>query len=400
MIFQALFFFSLHLLSVNSANAQACSKVSKPVKYTMRSGDDFFSLLKTFNLEPVIGAGGSLERLQQANNLIDQTTTQTGSEILIPFNCEEQLLGWRLIDRGEDRLITTEKLLKTSPNQAVSAEPIKPETKTKEILDNAMPTDDSVDLDTIKETNTDISEALRYRMICNGEWTGTECITRYSAIFAIGGAWYNRYNGVDRTTGGEGTLLTKANPQFGLGWTNYWNKNLRTDLSFSVANSNMLDDVRGLTIDQAKKSLNYINAQLRYEIGKWGVKAGISQRERLFYRFDDVYYQLPFGGGVEVNAVPVLDLSAGLTYMLHQTGKFRFDGDLTFVSMQSTSTSGYKITPGTGLEIAAIVTHDRIREYIFGAIKYETSQQDTDILQQRATELGFNFGYAWKLKDW
>jgi hypothetical protein len=86
--------------------------------------------------------------------------------------------------------------------------------------------------------------------------------------------------------------------------------------------------------------------------------------------------------------------------MLHQTGKFRFDGDLTFVSMQSTSTSGYKITPGTGLEIAAIVTHDRIREYIFGAIKYETSQQDTDILQQRATELGFNFGYAWKLKDW
>jgi hypothetical protein len=46
------------------------------------------------------------------------------------------------------------------------------------------------------------------------------------------------------------------------------------------------------------------------------------------------------------------------------------------------------------------VTHDRVKEYIFGTMKYELSQQDTDILSQKAAELGFKFGYAWKLKDW
>ena len=388
-------------MSFGAANAQVCSKLSKPVKYTVQSGDDFFNLLKLFNLEPVIGDGGSLDRLQRTNNLIDQNTAQAGTEVLMPFTCEEQLLGWRLIDRGEYRLITSEKLLKTATTgQGVKTEPIGPDGKTKDILDKAMPSDETVDLDTVNDNNTDISEALRYRMICDGEWTGTECITRYSAIYAVGGAWYNRYNGVDRTTGGEGTLLTKANPQVGFGWTNYWNKNFRTDFAFSIASSNMHDDVRGLTIDQAKKTLNSLNAQARYEIGRWGVKAGISQRERLFYRFDDVYYILPFGGGVEVNAVPVMDLNAGLTYMLHQTGKFRFDSEINFVSMQATSTTGYNVTPGTAMEISASVTHDRVREYIFGAIRYETSQQDTDILQQKAVELGFNFGYAWKLKDW
>ena len=395
-----LVFATLQIIFMQVAYAEVCTKVAKPVKYSIRSGEDFYSILKNFGLDPVIGAGGSLERLQEINKLVDQSTVETGTEVLIPFTCEEQLVGWRIIDKGQYRLITSEKMDKSSISTGkVKTENIGPDNTTTDILNKAMPGDD-VDLDSVNDNNTDVSDALRYRMICEGEWTGTECITRFSSLFVTGGAWYNRYDGVDRTTGGAGTLLSKLNPEVGFGWSNYWNANFRTDFSLSIISNEIHPEVRERPIEQSKKTLNTLNAQVRYELGRWGVKAGLTQRERLFYRFADTQFLCINDCGVVVNAVPVLDIHAGLAYMVHQKGKFRIDADVTFVSMQSTSTSGYNVTPGTGLEFGATVTHDRVREYIFGTMKYETSQQDTDILAQKAAELGFKFGYAWKLKDW
>jgi hypothetical protein len=390
----------MQLIFLQQTHAEVCSKIAKPVKYSIRSGEDFYSILKNFGLDPVIGAGGSLDRLQTINKLVDQTSVEAGTEILIPFTCEEQLVGWRVIDKGPYRLITSEKIDKsTVPSGKVKTENIGPDDKTADILNKAMPGDD-VDLDNVGDNTADVSEALRYRMICDGEWTGTECITRYSTLYVTGGAWYNRYDGVDRTTGGAGTLLSKLNPEVGFGWSNYWSESFRTDFSFSIINNEIHPEVRERPIEQSKKTLNTLNAHARYEVGRWGVKAGITQRERLFYRFADIQFVCINDCGVVVNAVPVLDLHAGLAYMIHQKGKFRFDGELNFVSMQSTNTSGYEVTPGTALEVGATVSHDRVKEYIFGTMKYEMSQQDTTILAQKAAELGFKFGYAWKLKDW
>ena len=47
------------------------------------------------------------------NKLQNQNSIEAGTEILIPFKCEEQLVGWRVIDKGEYRLITSEKIEKT-----------------------------------------------------------------------------------------------------------------------------------------------------------------------------------------------------------------------------------------------------------------------------------------------
>lgn len=381
--------------------AEICTPVVKPVKYTIKSGEDFYSILKNFALDPVIGSGGSLERLQLINKMKDQNSVEAGTEIVIPFKCEEQLLGWRIIDKGAYRLITAEKIEKPDPTGGkVRRESIGPDGKTTNILNKAMPGDEEVDLDKVDDQNTDVSEALRYRMICDGEWTGTECITRYSALFVTGGAWYNRYDGVDRETRGTGTLLSKLNPEIGFGWTNYWSGNFRTDLGFSIINNDIQPEVREVPIEQGKKTINTLTAEVRYETGRYGVKAGISQRERLFYRFLQDNFFVQGDGGVVVNAVPVMDIHVGASYMIHAAGKFRVDGEASFVSMQGTNTSGYAVKPGSALEVALTVTHDRVKEYIFGTIKYESSQQDTDILLQKASELGFRFGYAWKLKDW
>ncbi len=393
-------FFGLQFFLMQNINAQVCTKVTKPVKYTIQSGDDFFSILKNFQLDPVMGAGGSLEQLQTINKLQGQTSVETGTEILIPFKCEEQIIGWRVIDRGQYRLITATRIETTSNVGKVKSENTGPDSKTKDILDKAMPGETTVDLDDVKGDNTDVSDALRYRMICEGEWTGTECITRYSALYATGSAWFNRYDGVDRTTGGTGVLLSKMNPEIGFGWTNYWNNSLRTDLNFTTLNNDIQPEVREVPIEQGKKVLNSFTADVRWETGKWGVKAGISQKDRLFYRFNPDNIFIPDDGGVVVNAVPVLDIHAGVSYMVKQMGKFRVDAELNLLSMTATKTSGYVVQPGTAYELAATVMHDRIREYLFGTVSYESSQQNTDILLQKATELGFKFGYAWKLKDW
>ncbi len=395
------FLFVQLILLQNLNAAEICTNVLKPVKYAMRSGDDFYSILKNFNLDPVIGEGGSLERLQVINKMVNQTSVESGTEILLPFKCEEQIVGWRVIDKGEYRIITSEKIEKIDPNaNKVKTENIGPDGKTTDILNKAMPGLNDVDLDKVDDQNTDVSEALRYRMICDGEWTGTECITRYSALYVTGGAWYNRYDGVDRTTGGTGILLSKLNPEVGFGWINYWNNNFRTDLGFSILNNDIQPEVRSVPIDQGKKTINTLVADARYEVGKFAVKAGLSQRERLFYIFlpDNIF--LIDDGGVVVNAVPILDFHVGVAYMFYQAGKLRVDTAATFVSMQAANTSAYAVKPGSAIEFELSVTHDRVKEFIFGTLKYEQSQQDTSILIQKASELGFKFGYAWKLKDW
>jgi hypothetical protein len=386
---------------MQNINAEVCTKVIKPVKYSIQSGEDFYSILKNFELNPVMGAGGSLEELQRINNLQGQTSVQAGTEILIPFKCEEQILGWRVIDRGQYRLITSTRIEKLdSTGKKVKSESMSPDAKTKDILNKAMPGEEGVDLDEVKGDNTDISDALRYRMICEGEWTGTECIARYSALYLTGAAWYNRYDGVDKTTGGSGTLLSKLNPEVGFGWTNYWNNNWRTDLGVSIINNDIQPEVRNVPIEQGKKVLNTVTADVRYESGRWGGKLGLTQRDRLFYRFNPDNIFIPDDGGVVVNAVPIIDYHVGVSYMVKQMGKFRFDTELTFLSLTSTNTSGYVVQPGTAFQISGTITHDRVKEYLFGTVLYESSQQNTDILLQKTSELGFKFGYAWKLKDW
>lgn len=395
-----LLFFQFVFCSYINA-AENCTPVAKETRYVIQNGEDFYSILKTFRLDPVIGDGGSLEALQKLNNLPNKVTGEAGNQIIIPFKCEEQISVWRVTDKVTYRLITAESVSKSTATGKIDSENLGADDKTLEILNRDMPGSVQPELEGTAPTE-EVSEALRYRMICDGEWTGTECVTRYSTIYAIGGAWYNRYDGTDKTTGGQGILLSKLNPEIGFGWNNYWTENFKTDLYFSIINNAIHPDSREIPIQQDKKILNTFSVNAKFEVGKWGFSAGISQRERLFYRFSEEYKKNGCweGCGVVVNAVPLVDFHSKVSYMFHQSGKYRFDGELGLTSILVTSTSAYNVIPGTAFDIAFTVQHDRIREYLFGTVKYELSQQDTDILLQKASELGFTFGYAWKLKDW
>jgi hypothetical protein len=396
-----LIFILLQIIFLQKIDAvEICTPPQKQTRYVIQSGEDFYSILKNFGLEPVIGDAGSLEALQKINNRPNQTSADVGSEIILPLNCEEQLLGWRVIDKGVYRLITSEKIDKTKgTDAAVKTENLDTDQNTTDILNNDIPGSTQLDLEAIGPTE-EVSEALRYRMICDGEWTGTECITRYSTIFVTGAGYYNRYDGTDRTTGGQGTLLSKLNPEVGFGWNNYWAENFRTDLYISLMYNEISPEIRERPIEQRKKTLNSASVSARYEVGKWGFSFGLEQKERLFYRFVIQNIVLFDDGGVVVNAVPLLGVHAGVSYMFHQEGKFRFDAETHLTSIQGGATSGYNVTPGTALDFGFTVQQDRIKEYLFGTVKYELSQQDTDILLQKAAELSFKFGYAWKLKDW
>lgn len=401
MCFNSFLIVFLQFISIAKINAaEICTPVVKETRYVIQSGEDFYSILKNFHLDPVIGDGGSLEALQKVNNLPSQTSVDAGKEILIPFKCEEQISGWRVIDKLTYRLITSEPVNKANGGATkIKSENLGVDDKALEILNRDIPGSVQAELEGTAPTE-EISEALRYRMICDGEWTGTECVTRYSTIYAIGGAWYNRYDGTDKTTGGQGILLSKLNPEIGFGWNNYWTENFKTDLYFSIISNAIHPEIRERPIDQDKKILNSFSVNAKFEVGKWGFRAGISQRERLFYRFLTENIVLFDDGGVVVNAVPLIDIHSAVSYMFHQSGKYRFDGEMGLTSILGASTSGYNVTPGTAFDIAFTVQHDRVQEYLFGTVKYELSQQDTDILLQKASELGFTFGYAWKLKDW
>ena len=394
---------------VQNSGADVCTPIKKPTKYLVKKSDYIASILRLLDLEPVFGNNGSLSKLIKINNLPNIDVIEPGMEIQIPFPCEEKAIVWNLLDRDQDRLITLEKAsvnsssssaFKTNTEETVVVPPIeKVEQKTIEILNEDKVTGPEVSTDGAPSEDK-VSEALRYRMICDGEWTGTECITRYSVVYLAGIGSYYRYDGIDATTNDSAVLLSKFNPGINLGWANYWFENFKTDLGFSINYLSINEEARGRPIDQDKKMISNLYAFAKYEVGEFGFSGGVSQADKVFYRFFKENIVIFNDGGVTVQLVPITKLRGAVSYLLRQDGKYRFDVEAGFYSLSSGKSSGYDVSPGSGWDITLSVQHDRVKEYVFGALVFGKSQQDTTIEKQVQTDLSLVFGYAWKLKDW
>ncbi len=430
--------------AARAIKSKDCSSVVKPTKYLVQKGDHIAAILRTLQLEPVFGKNNSLESLLKINKVPNPDLIEPEQELAVPFNCEEQVSIWQSRDRGADRLLTRKKenfvtstnqevkpgaLIEPAPEvvvvapvetQTVMPEPvpvvnnaIKVQNTTDTIIDENKPIEElnRKNIDLMSDAPTqEVSEALRYRMICDGEWTGTECVTRYSILFVTLSGWYNRYDGVDPSvaTNNRGTLLSKLNPTAGIGWDNYWTENFKTELFASMQQSQILPESREIPIESSRKYLGSFRFGARYETGPFGFGLGLKQYDKLFYRFrfsglsqpcfsSDVTFA---GCGVFVHAASVLALSADVSYMFYQAGKFRYDVRADFIRLGPAHTGGFDIQEGNGYDIGFRITHDRVKEYIFGDITYGVSEQNTSIEVQKATEVGFTFGYAWKLRDW
>ena len=416
----------------NSAN---CSDVEKPTKYRVQKGDHIAAILRTLQLEPVFGKNNSLEKLLKINSVPNPNLIEPGQELAVPFSCEEQVAVWQSEDRGSDRLLIRKKdsfvttdnkeikpgsLIESSTDEAEPA-PVAPvinnaivvQDMTDKIIESNQPVEelDRKNIDALTEPgNVEMSEALRYRMICDGEWTGTECVTRYSILFATLSGWYNRYDGIDPAvaSNNQGVLLSKLNPTGGIGWNNYWTENFKTELYASMQQSQLLPESREIPIEQNRKYLGSFRIGARYETGSWGFGLGYRQFDKLFYRFRFSGLTQPcfsqdssFAGcGIFVHSASVGSLSADISYMIFQAGKLRYDVRADYFTLGKARTGGFNVLEGSGYTVGFRITHDRVKEYIFGDITYGMSQQNTSIEIQRATELGFTFGYAWKLRDW
>ena len=413
---------------------QSCSPVAQPTYYRIKKGDHVAAILRKLGLNPVFGNNGSLNNFLKLNNLKNINVISPGNTLRIPFSCEQQVTVWntspfedgRLLQHLSEYTIT----LKPAPvviNKEVTEKrpdklpeiitpPLESELKIEPELKTILKTqaqgvDQVLDVEADKKSQDDISEALRYRMICDGEWTGSECISRYTAVYATIGGWNNRYDGVDtRANAGrrrDGLLLSKLNPSVGFGWDNYWNENVRTNLYAELQQSSILPELTNIPIENDKKLLSSLQAEVRYEKGRWGLGLGYRQFDKLYYVFN--FQQLfNFGCsiddvsqcGVIVYSANVPSLFLNISYMIHQSGKFRFDSEFKYFTLGSSQVSNVDIYSGSGQSVEFSVTHDRVKEYLKGSLKYSQSTQDTSIETQNAKEVGLIFTYAWKLKDW
>lgn len=417
-------------LRKKSSHEAKCSDVSKPTKYLVRKGDHIAAILRTLQLEPVFGKNHSLEQLLKINHLPNPNLIEPGQELAVPFQCEELVTIWQTQDRGIDRLLTRKKanfvttdnveikpgaqieILESAAVNPPAEVKIDPQDTVAHIIDDNTPIDEPTrkNIEPLTDAVPPVSEALSYRMICDGEWTGEECVTRYSILFVTLSGWYNRYDGIDPSvqTNNKGLLLSKLDPQAGIGWYNYWTENFKTELYATYQQSQLLPEAREIPIDQNKKYLGSFQVAARYESGPWGIGLGYRQYDKLFYRFRFSGLSQPcfsndssFAGcGIFVHAVSIPSYSADLSYMIYQAGKFRFDTKLAFMHLGGGHASSFSVEEGQGHSLDFKITHDRVKEYIFGDISYSEIEQNTSIEKQKASELGFTFGYAWKLKDW
>lgn len=397
---------------------QNCTPLAQPTYYKIKKGDHVAAILRKLGLDPVFGNNGSLNNFLKLNNLANVNVISPGNTLRIPFKCEEQVTPWNTSPYEDGRLLQhlSEYTITLKPAPQVTEKPVEeptlPDPEMKTILKTqAEKVDQAPDLEADKKSQDNISEALRYRMICDGEWTGTECISRYSTVYTTFGGWNNRYDGVDsRAAAGQrrdGLLLSKFNPAVGVGWDNYWNENVKTTLYADLQYSSLLPDIKQIPIENDKKVLSSILAAVRFEKGRWGVGLGYRQFDKLYYVFN--FQQLfNFGCsiddvsqcGVIVYAANVPSLFFDVSYMIHQSGKFRFDSELKFFTLGTSQVSNVDIYAGSGQAIEFSVTHDRVKEYLKGTLRYSQSTQDTSIERQNAKEVGLIFTYSWKLKDW
>lgn len=417
--------FALLITQISFAQ-ETCTTVLKTTKYKVQKGDHIAAILRKLGLEPVFTSGGSLNQLLKLNQLENQNLIEPNDELIIPFKCEEQVRIWKTVDLKEYRLLTLEKIdekeLKATtvlPKEEVlvpllSTPIVVEDQKLNQILkassQDTTEADKSLGLENAKPE--EISDALRYRMICEGEWTGSQCVTRYSVLYLAGGGWYNRYDGTDPVapggTNNKGLLLSRLNPEFQFGWHNYWSENFKTDLSAGLQNSELLPEAREIPIEQDKKILSKIYVEARYETGPYGIGLGVKNYDKLFYRFRFSGLSQPclsnapsFAGcGVFVHSANIMAYFANMNWMFYQQGKFSYDVKGSFSLLGSGATGGFEVYNGTATDVEFTVRHDRVREYLYATIHYGVSSQNTSIEVQTAQDLGFVFGYAWKLKDW
>jgi len=410
-----------------------CTAVLKTTKYKVKKGDHIALILRKLKLEPVFDSDGSLSQLLKLNHLANQNLIEPNTEIIIPFSCEEQIQSWVTLDKENYRLINIdasdkldtkktdladsniENVIQAESPTLLTAEPIpKIITEDQNLKDILRPETAAKPNDTEIENKNpeEISEALRYRMICEGEWTGTQCITRYSTVFVSGSGWFNRYDGIDPVapggTNNQGLLLSRLNPQFDFGWQNYWTENVKTELSAGVQNSELLPEAREIPIEQDKKILSHIYGEARYESGAFGYGIGLKNYDKLFYRFRFSGLATPclsnlssFSGcGVFVHTANIMSYFVNINWIFYQAGKFTYDVKLTETYLGTGATGGFEVYSGLGTDVEFTVRHDRVREYLYASLHYGVSSQNTSIEVQTAKDLGFVFGYAWKLKDW
>lgn len=412
-------------LVVEAAPVQpVCTPVIKTTKYRMLKGDYPAAVLRKFGLEPVFGNKGSMNAFLKINSFKDPNVIEPGSVINLPFDCEQEVAPYKVVrDEKTFREITPEKVLIAPVEVSVinpkrPAPPVPPVVAPLEKPDTfsqivGRPADEQLqDTEAGSKSQDNISEALRYRMICEGEWTGSECITRYSAIFASLGGYNNRYDGVDSNAAPgaqkDGLLLSKLNLAAGFGWNNYWNENVKTILYAELQNNQMLPDIKSVPIEGGDRLLTSLQAEARYEKGNWGIGVGLRQFDKLYYVFN--FSNLILGSictvndvsqcGVLVYSANVTSLFVDLSYMIHQAGKFRFDTELKYFTLAATKVSNVNVDAGAGQSLEFSVTHDRIEEYLKGTVRYAMASQDTSIETQNSKELALLFTYSWKLKDW
>lgn len=413
-------------VSSNALAQSVCSPLIKTTKYTLQKGEYPAAVLRKFGLEPVFGKKGTMNQMLKLNNFKNTNAIEPGTAVVLPFNCEEQVANFRIIDDEKDfRFVTTEKVSSTSPpvQEEVQAPipPVVPEVaddKKDEKLSKMVTTpaeeadQQALDVEAAsKKSQDNISEALRYRMICEGEWTGSECITRYTALFVDFGGYNNRYDGVDTNaapgTQRDGLLLSKLNLAVGFGWDNYWNENIKTTLYAEIQKNEMLPDIKDIPIEGGDRLLTSLQGEVRYEKGSWGIGLGYRQFDKLYYIFN--FQDLVNGFcssadlslcGVRVYTANVSSLFGDISYLIHQSGKFRVDTEFKYFTIAATQVSTVNVSAGHGESFEFSVTHDRIEEYLKGTLKYAMASQDTSIERQTAKELSLMFTYSWKLKDW
>jgi hypothetical protein len=414
------------LIAQFSFSQETCTAVLKTTKYRVQKGDHIAAILRKLGLEPVFTSAGSLNQFLKLNQLADQNLIEPNDELVIPFKCEEQVRIWKTIDFKEYRLLTLEKIdekeqkltgIMPAEDVAVpllSTPVVVEDQKLNQILkassQDATGADKSLGLEYTKPDG--VSDALRYRMICEGEWTGSECVSRYSVLYLAGGGWYNRYDGTDPLAPGgannKGLLLSRLNPEFQFGWHNYWSENFKTNLSAGLENSEILPEAREIPIEQDKKILSKIYAEARYETGLYGFGLGIKNYDKLFYRYRFSGLSQPClsnspsftGCGVFVHSANIMAYFANISWIFYKQGKFSYDAKAIFSLLGSGATGGFQVYNGTATDLEFTVRHDRVREYLYWTIHYGTSSQNTSIEMQTSQNLGFVFGYAWKLKDW
>jgi hypothetical protein len=208
------------------------------------------------------------------------------------------------------------------------------------------------------------------------------------------GTNYSRFDARDRSTNGPAAFISDQSPKLFLNWLLRWNEIFSTRLGFATTYEKIQDDVStsGRQITSSSGSRNTSQAFGFYhwnDDAKTGL--GVKNQDFLFERSLSTTT-------VQIERIAILSISLEHEQKILEVKKIDLSLGGSYDYLLTNNSASYGIDAGNYSQVFMKATHHLDQWALQGEINYGFGSQNTTLIDQKVTQVGFLLSGIWSLR--